>query len=72
MRFWVIAGVFAIIGVFLAVQGGVTKTSSLSPASSASADALLLRRMPNTAQSATPASLNKLEAKTGRRGDAEA
>ena len=28
MRFWVIAGVFAIIGVFLAVQGGVTKDVS--------------------------------------------
>lgn len=23
MRFWVIAGVFALIGVFLAVQGGI-------------------------------------------------
>ena len=23
MRFWVIAGVFAILGVFLAIQGGI-------------------------------------------------
>ena len=28
MRFWVIAGVFAIIGVFLAVQGGVTSDTA--------------------------------------------
>ena len=29
MRFWVIAGVFAIIGVFLAIQGGIVSDERL-------------------------------------------
>ncbi|MBR3415026.1 isoleucine--tRNA ligase [Candidatus Saccharibacteria bacterium] len=48
---------------FFRTYANIDKWSAFSSASASSADALLLRRMSNTAQSATPASSHKLDEK---------
>lgn len=67
MRFWVIAGVFAIVGVFLAVQGGIVadmhnKAGGVSSSeTSALTDARFAHRTLSTARSSAPVALNSLD-----------